>query len=316
MYPLVHVALMWRLPECVAPLHVSSSTATGHTVTINGVLEVPFCADTGADSNIISQAMVQELDTLESTVVLVPLEPLVMVKVAGGAIMSCRDGIDVDLRIETAAETLNIARVSCLVLDGDEEEFLLVRATMKDIGIDVNGFLEQLAGGSKVAEADHDDITASNPELGFSDETDEIHTVVSKLVDDAVDAGLDSSLADAFRALVHEYGDVWRLKIGADELAKVEPIRFALRPDSEPDRSGVRKYPDMQRAFLRTYVQEPLDNGLIVRNNNSRWACVALPVRKSGGDGYRITVDYRPVNKMTVPLAGATPNLAAETQSF
>ncbi|GMF57038.1 unnamed protein product [Phytophthora fragariaefolia] len=186
---------------------------------------------------------------------------------------------------------------------------------MKDIGIDVNGLLEQLAGGSTVAEADHDDITASDPELGFSDETDEIHTVVSKLVDDAVDAGFDSSLAGDLRALVHEYEDVCRLKIGADEPVKVEPMRVALRPDSEPYRSGVRKYPDMQRAFLRTYVQELLDNGLIVRNNNSRWACAALPVRKSGGDGYRITVDYRPVNKMTVPLAGATPNLAAVTQS-
>ncbi|GMF57039.1 unnamed protein product [Phytophthora fragariaefolia] len=92
--------------------HVRSSTATGHTVTINGVLEVPFCADSGADSNIISQAMVQELGTLDSTVVLVALEPPVMVKVAGGAIMSCHDRIDVDLRIETAAGPLNIARVS------------------------------------------------------------------------------------------------------------------------------------------------------------------------------------------------------------
>ncbi|KAE8955029.1 hypothetical protein PR003_g33303 [Phytophthora rubi] len=60
--------------------------------------------------------------------------------------MSCRDRIYVDLQIETAAGPLNIAQGSCLVLDGDEDEFLLGSATMKDIGIDVNGFLEKLAG--------------------------------------------------------------------------------------------------------------------------------------------------------------------------
>lgn len=203
--------------------------------------------------------MVQELGTLDSTVVLVPLDPPAIVKVAGGAFMSCRDRIDVGLRIETATGPLNIARVSCLVLDGDEEEFLLGRATMKYIGIDVNGLLEQLAGGSTVAEADHDDITTSDPELDFADEIDEIHTVVSTLVDNAVDAGFDSSLAGDLCALVHEYEDVWRLQIGADEPAKVEPMRVVMRPDSEPYRSGVRKYPDMLRAFLRTCVQELLD---------------------------------------------------------
>ncbi|KAE9097785.1 hypothetical protein PF010_g15817 [Phytophthora fragariae] len=89
--------------------------------------------------------MVQALGTLDNTVVLVPLKPPVVVKV-DGTIMSCRDRIYVDLQIETTAGPLNIAQGSCLVLDGDEDEFLLGSATMKDIGIDVNGFLEKLAG--------------------------------------------------------------------------------------------------------------------------------------------------------------------------
>lgn len=118
--------------------HVSSCAANGQTVIINGVLEVPFCADSGADNNIIFQAMVQALGTLDNTVVLVPPKPPVMVKV-GGTIMSCCDRIYVDLQIETAAGPLNIAQGSCLVLDGDEEDFLLGRATLKDIVIDVNG---------------------------------------------------------------------------------------------------------------------------------------------------------------------------------
>ncbi|GMF16253.1 unnamed protein product [Phytophthora fragariaefolia] len=295
--------------------HVGTGASSGHSVMINGVREVPFCADSGAESNILSRSMVDELCALDSTVKLVKLEPPTVVKVAGGATMQCRDRVEVDLRISTAAGPLNISRVGCLVLDGDEDEFLLGRATMKDIGIDVNGLLEQLAGGTSVAEADNDDVTEHEPELGFDDEREEIQVVVDKLVDEVVEAGFERGLADDLRVLVHEYEDVWRLRIGTDEPARVEPMRITLRPDAQPYCSGVRKYQDMQRAFLRTYVQELLDNGLVRRNNSSRWACAALPVRKAGGDGFRITVVYRPVNKLTVPLAGATPNLTAVTQS-
>lgn len=85
--------------------------------------------------------------------------------------------------------------------------------------------------------------------------------IVDKLVDEAVEAELESPLADDLRVLVHEYEDVWRLRIGADAPAR---------------------------------------------------ACAALPVRKAW---FRITVDCRPVNKLDVPLAGATPNLADVTQS-
>ncbi|GMF56173.1 unnamed protein product [Phytophthora fragariaefolia] len=263
--------------------HVGTGASSGHSVMINGVLEVPFCADSGAESNILSRSMVDELCALDSTVKLVKLELPTVVKVAGGATMQYRDRVEVDLRI--------------------------------NIGIDVNGLLEQLAGGTSVAEADNDDVTEHEPELGFDDEREEIHVVVDKLVDEAVEAGFERGLADDLRVLVHEYEDVWRLRIDADEPARVESMRITLRPDAQPYRSGVRKYPDMQRVFLRTYVQVLLDNGLVRRNNSSRWACAALPVRKAGGDGFRITMKYRPANKLTVPLAGATPNLTAVMQS-
>ncbi|KAG3152084.1 hypothetical protein PI124_g6081 [Phytophthora idaei] len=55
--------------------HIDTGAVSGHTVTINGVLEVPFCADSGADSNILSCSMVEELCALDSSVVLAALEP-------------------------------------------------------------------------------------------------------------------------------------------------------------------------------------------------------------------------------------------------
>lgn len=38
-------------------------------------------------------------------------------------------------------------------------------------------------------------------------------------------------------------------------------------------------------------------------------------MRKPGSDDFRITIDYRPAIRQTIPIAGATPNVAAVTQS-
>ena len=51
--------------------------------------------------------------------------------------------------------------------------------------------------------------------------------------------------------------------------------------------------------------------GLIFRNPNSKWACAPVIVPKIGPDGYRFTVDLRPINVQTrkvlwpMPLAKA-----------
>lgn len=62
-------------------------------------------------------------------------------------------------------------------------------------------------------------------------------------------------------------------------------------------------------------MRELEDARLVYRNKQSRWLCPALPVAKPGTGTYRITIDYRPVNKMTVPLAGAAPNLAVVVEA-
>eukprot|EP00644_Phytophthora_capsici_P019273 jgi/Phyca11/132444/e_gw1.167.22.1 len=88
-------------------------------------------------------------------------------------------------------------------------------------------------------------------------------------------------------------------------------MRVELGEAARPYRAGTRRYSPDQRQFLRDYVRELEQHGLVRRNNESRWASPALPVRKPGTDKFRITVDYRAVNRMTVPIAGATPNLAS-----
>ncbi|KAE9029350.1 hypothetical protein PF011_g1124 [Phytophthora fragariae] len=47
--------------ECVRAVREAAATGDSRRLWINGVLDVPFCPDTGADSNIISKTLVDEL---------------------------------------------------------------------------------------------------------------------------------------------------------------------------------------------------------------------------------------------------------------
>ncbi|KAE9360839.1 hypothetical protein PF008_g1646 [Phytophthora fragariae] len=229
--------------------------------------------------------------------------------------MLCRSAVTLNLRIVTAAGPLNLRSVPCLVLDGDEDEFLLGRKTMQDIGIDIDRLFEQLAGGDRVNEADGDDVSDNDTELHFVVDMEDIHRHLDRMLDEAREAGFEPLLLGELRTLVYEYADIWRVHIGADPPADVEPLVAQLHPGAQPYRSGIRKYPEPQRKFLREFVKELEKNGLVKRNNASRWACPALPVKKPHSDDFRCTMDYRPANKWTVALAGATPNLVVAIQS-
>ncbi|KAG3066531.1 hypothetical protein PI125_g23853 [Phytophthora idaei] len=284
----------------------------GRRVCVNGVLDVPFCPDTGADSNIVPRVLVDELREV-GDVELQPLDPPVRVQVTGGAKMLCRHTVMLGLKIETAAGPLHLQGVSCLVMDGDDDEFLLGRETMQDIGIDIDRLFDQLAGGSKVSDADDDGIACNTPKLEFAVDKEQIEEYLNAMLDATAAVGFEPALLGKLRALVFEFVDVWRVNVGADAPADVEPLKVQLRDDAKTYRSGTRKYPELQRTFLRDFVRELEKNGLVRRNNSSRWACPALPVKKPHNDEYRCTIDYRPINKCTMPLAGATPNLSAVT---
>lgn len=199
-------------------------------------------------------------------------------------------------------------------MEGHEDEFLLGRYTMCELGIDIDDMFEQLASGGRSALTDDDDATEGEDILGFGTDEAEIRGCLDRMLNEAEKEGFEPALLGQLRDLVFEFVDVWRIRIGADPPADVEPMEVKLKEGAQPFRSGVRKYNDKQRVFLRDYVEELERNGLVRRNNFSRWACAALPVLKQMVDEYRITVDYRPVNRCTVPIAGAAPNLGNVTQ--
>ncbi|RAW21664.1 hypothetical protein PC110_g21891 [Phytophthora cactorum] len=234
---------------------------------INGVLDVPFCPDTGSDVNIIGRPVMAELRELMPGLRTTMIDPPVEVVAAGGNTMLCHEKVQVDLQIVTAAGPLRLTNIECLVLDAPEEELLLGRTTLQSIGVDLDGVFEQLAQQSiEAAEAEADDIPSDHVNVLGTREDNEVETVLHGLVDEAIAAGFEPTRAEDLRNLVMEYSDVFRVRLGHDAAAEVEPLEVRLVGGAQPYRSGVRRYPEAQRTFLREYVRELEAAGLVERN--------------------------------------------------
>ncbi|KAI9985452.1 hypothetical protein PInf_004814 [Phytophthora infestans] len=106
--------------------------------------------------------------------------------------------------------SLHLTNVSCLVMDGHEDEFLFGRKAMQHIDINIYRLFEQLAGG-RVGDADDDDASRDNPQLVFAIITDEINIYLDRMLVAAAAAGFGPALLSDLRNLVYEYPDVWRV---------------------------------------------------------------------------------------------------------
>ncbi|KAG6616303.1 uncharacterized protein IUM83_03561 [Phytophthora cinnamomi] len=231
---------------------------------------------------------------------------------ADGRRLRCDQELLLDLELMTMAGQVSLRSVPCLVLRGDGDELLLGRDVLKGLGIDVEEQLAQLAEPA-LLDSENDEFSVGD-ELPFAPQP--INSL-DELLDCAVGNGLPEEHVGAVRALLDEFPDIWRDAVGADLPADVEPLRVTLRPDAVPHRSAPRKYAPLQAAFIRDYVKALVDGGLIEQNNSARWACAVVPVRKPGTqDKFRLTIDYRPVNSVTVPIAGTMPSAAIQADAF
>lgn len=116
---------------------------------------------------------------------------------------------------------------------------------------------------------------------------------------------------EKLRVAFHVF-DIWRLMLGNDPPAKVEPLEIRLKPDARPYKCKACIYSLEKSRFFEAFNKELVALGWIYENAQSRWACPAMPVRKPHSDEFRQTSDYRPVNEMTDSIVGVMPNLNAD----
>ena len=157
---------------------------------------------------------------------------------------------------------------------------------------------------------------ADAPELGIHDEK-EVMEFIEEAVLQAKKRGIKDSNATRLRDLLIAYIDVLRTKTGTEEPIRTEPAHTDLKPDAIPYRCKPRFYNPAQQDYMDEMMAMLEKHGLVFMNMNSRWASPALIVKRPGHNaGYRLVVDLRKVNSMSVPMAWPMPNLEAATKKL
>ncbi|OWY99341.1 hypothetical protein PHMEG_00029664 [Phytophthora megakarya] len=98
------------------------------------------------------------------------------------------------------------------------------------------------------------------------------------------------------------------VKLSGMPPALVEPLKVTPVDDAVLFRCKPRMYAPLQIAFLRDYTAQLEMRDFICKN----YVANGLQKHRSKTE-FRITIDYRTVNKLTVAIAGAMPNLAVAT---
>jgi hypothetical protein len=102
-----------RLKECIP--------SVAKNVTLNGKLQVPYCADSGADRTYLSRYHGMKLLELDSTASFYDLPEPVISMAAGGNELISRQAMHVNIMITTAAGIVTISEPwECLILDSAE----------------------------------------------------------------------------------------------------------------------------------------------------------------------------------------------------
>ncbi|GMF81202.1 unnamed protein product [Phytophthora fragariaefolia] len=277
------------------------------TVILNGVFELPYCADSGSDYNIVSQNHVDQLRQLDRTLSLVKLSEPVESRAVGGAVLISTHAIDVNLTLNTAAGPVRCQDLKrCLIVESDEDEFLVGKLLLAELGIDVDRQLEYLAVRGD------DDKTFDEPQsmpLCKPTIAGVVMKVVDALVSDAIQRGvIDNYITTRLYTVLHRVGG-WRLEVSDDPPARVPPLKIRLKAGASPYRCKVRQYSTEKSEFLDAFNKKLVELGWVFENRESRWCCPELPVKKPSCNEYRQAVDYRPTNALTEPIAGVMPNI-------
>ena len=308
-------------------------------LTINGVMSVPFLPDTGSTLNIIPRWMLAELKKLQPDLVIILLDQPMTGETASGEIMEMWNMVHLHLQIHTAAGVVNITGQQPCYVTPNGNEFLLSDQVLKSLGIDMGRLLKQVAESQNDQNEYGDDLEGDDFELGEAFQTLQVDTsgdtarldeqdtdAVEDMLTRATTNGFPSEHQGRLRSIVKGY-DIWRAVFrGTDPPAKVEPMKITLKSDAVPYVCKGRKLNALEGRFVTLFGEQMIRDGVIRYNDRSAYCSPVNPVRKPSGQKltksmedwsdddllkhFRLTIDYRRVNSMTVPMAAYMPFLA------
>ncbi|KAE9182179.1 hypothetical protein PF002_g27061 [Phytophthora fragariae] len=272
---------------------------------------MPYSADTGAEKSIISARKLKQLEKLGGIGNTSTLARPIDCEVGKHEILAQRSVL-LQIMLHTAAGPVRpVKPYEVLVIDEDEDEFILGEDILDDLGICVERQLEQLV--ERTSADDDDPIAFGEDFLAGCTPDEEVRQAVEAMTAKALENGFPPEKEGKLRTIVYMY-DIWRLHLGPDPPAKVPPLELRMKKGAKPFRCKPRAHPPHVRKFLQEFNDELVRLGWVYENASSRWACPALPVKKPDKDEFRQTSNYRPTNAETEPIAGVMPILQVITE--
>ncbi|CAK4071592.1 unnamed protein product [Aphanomyces euteiches] len=274
------------------------SSASGDSVaTLNGRLDVPFCADTGSDENIISLKTIKDLQALDPTVDVEDLATPWKGCAVDDQPVYAKQVAKLRVQLHTKAGRVNLPGLqSCYVINSSDD-FIISRGALESIGIDMNRLLEQVAehqsleDGDDVGESDEGDDITFGVEIrhvrGNLAELDrEDRAAAEDLVQDAIVELKKSSeddekeIATLWKVVLEAAnGGVWRAKFrGTDEPADVPAMRIKLKPNYSLTVAKSARPTRSKRSFLKRLADSLKATALFLRTPRVRSAALSTPL--------------------------------------
>jgi hypothetical protein len=181
-----------------------------------------------------------------------------------------------DLHILTIAGPVVVRRHRVHVADKPMPDVLLGHPQLLCLGINVEKQICDIAVGDQsefvgvplTSNKPADELDSDTVEFGI-DDASEVVASLEAAVHRAESNDAPSSFIDGLRILTHNYSDIFRLKLGHDPPANVEPLCIELVPGAEPVLCNVRRHAPLHLRFLSDHLQTLLDFGFGYLNLSS-----------------------------------------------
>ena len=120
----------------------------------------------------------------------------------------------------------------------------------------------------------------------------------------------DPQLRREVEDLIGDFLDVFTDEgraVGRVEDSFFHSFKIQLESGARPVKEGIRPLSHQQKEALKEQLRVWLRDG-VIRPGTSPWGSALVPVKKKDGS-WRWTIDYRAVNKVTVPDSFPTPRI-------
>ncbi|OWY99498.1 LOW QUALITY PROTEIN: Retroelement [Phytophthora megakarya] len=128
-------------------------------------------------------------------------------------------------------------------------------------------------------------------------------------VEDANNRCLHGHALDTLEPSLNTHEAKFCVVFGRHPSVKVEPMRVKIPPDTTPVNLSARRYAPMQQAYMDAHITELEELGLVYRNYTSHWASSPRIVPKAFPTDFRMCIDSRAVNALTIPMQWPMPQL-------